>query len=190
MVTDPAEQTDAEYQQMMVPAFAAVGEFLYHFAALERSMDRAIGQLAGISAKNLDVVCANLALHAKIKILRATSLVHAGASLERPFSKTISEIAELNVTRNIIAHHQFETMKGGIKFYVLRKQTSSSPPPAKFTFVRFEQLYKRIIGCELEVNDFTGALHGQSLGDLLASLSRQPRAKSALAELYGIPLGD
>lgn len=183
MDDEEIEKALAADDEALKHAFTAVGEFFYHFAALERSIDQVVAQLVGVRPDNIDVLSANLNFFAKVHILRATSKVQAGANLDRPFADTVNDIAKLNDTRNLFAHHQFDAVPRGVRFTALYKHALKGKAE-QFTFDELGSIYQRIQKCDWEVRDYSSALRGQSFNDLVAALSRQPRARSAIAAMF------
>jgi hypothetical protein len=97
-------------------AFRLVGEFLYHFAQLEREIDLALGLLLRIDLGALEVVASNMDFMRKVTVLWAAE----GLLAEEPepdrkqlLKRTWSSITTLNEDRKMAAHSMFEPDEDG-----------------------------------------------------------------------------
>jgi len=92
-------------------AFRLIGEFLYHFALLEREMDVGIGKVLSLDVKAADVVTASMDFSRKLKVLYSGENAAAAKpdrDREKQQEKLWGQIMGLNNDRVLVAHSGFE----------------------------------------------------------------------------------
>jgi hypothetical protein len=87
-----------------------VGEFLYHFALLEREIDEGIGKLLALKGGVIDIVTANMEFFRKLKVLFSAEFAKAelpNAPRKKLLDNTWEAITSLNNDRIMVAHYPF-----------------------------------------------------------------------------------
>jgi len=101
-------------------AFALVGQFLHHWAAVESAMHECIQTAFKLTPVMNHIICANLAVYDKLAILRTVIFVSAFEEVEKPkFSKLLRRVGRYSGHRNTIAHTAFQSdpSKTGVQFF-------------------------------------------------------------------------
>ena len=97
-----------------------VGEFLYHFALLEREIDEGIGKLLTLEGGVIDIVTANMDFFRKLKVLFSAEYAKAelpDAPRKKLRNDTWEAITSLNNDRIMVAHYPFSPGKqSGVVF--------------------------------------------------------------------------
>lgn len=115
---DP-EKVDPE-EEAFRKACQRVGEFLYHFALLEREMDEGIAKLLELPGGVVDIVTANMDFFRKLKVLFSAEFAKAAIPDEtrkKMLQQTWDAISSLNDHRIMMAHYPFSPAKpSGVVF--------------------------------------------------------------------------
>ncbi|MET1415920.1 hypothetical protein ABVF61_26855 [Roseibium sp. HPY-6] len=100
----PYEELDSDTR-----CFTLVGQFLWHWAYLEASINDAIATALELGHPQRYIVTKNIQFRDKIKTLKASVAVASSLSDEerRMHKRTLNKISDYAAKRNIIAHDMF-----------------------------------------------------------------------------------
>lgn len=119
-MSDANSEKDNPEEEALRQAYQRVGEFLYHFALLEREMDEGIGKLLGLQGSVVDIVTANMDFFRKLKVLFSAEFAKAAVPDEtrkKLLKQTWEAISSLNENRIMMAHYPFSPAKpSGVVF--------------------------------------------------------------------------
>jgi hypothetical protein len=139
-------------------AFALVGQFLQAWSTMENSLHDAIGAALSIDAPKLKILCANIRLRDKIDILRTLIDIAPGFATEEKtqLKKSLRDIAEYSVIRNMLAHDSFrpDSAGAGVEFLTVKAKGKFELPNVIWSADRFQQEGKTVVSIGLYSTGF------------------------------------
>lgn len=123
-------------------AFKLVGQFMWHWAALEAELNRSLRTLLGLGALEAIVVTANMGVRDKIHTVRTLVNLHGPGDPDwrARANKTIELIAGISEQRNVVAHTFFAPhKKGGVEFLTVKAKGALAVPNVVWGLKTFER---------------------------------------------------
>ncbi|PDS61400.1 hypothetical protein CO653_33415 [Rhizobium anhuiense] len=147
--------------------FALVGQFMWHWSMLERTVDQALGNALDLTYMQMTVLSDHIKFVDKLKILTgAVTLATFKADERKGYHATIDGLLILYRDRNIVAHHQFGPLedKRGVTFFT-RQTKKTVKLNEEFwdetqCLVRFMQIAK----AEAAIMDLSKSMEKQKAG--------------------------
>jgi hypothetical protein len=175
-------------------AFALVGQFLHHWATVESALHECIQTTFKLTPIMNHIICANLAVHDKLAILRTIIFVSAfEAEPEKiKFNKLLKRVGKYSGHRNIIAHTSFQadSSKTGVQFAHIKAKGNYETDPIIWTARRFEQEGCVLDALKSQLDELNGRLHTVPIRDI--AYERLLRASTRLpwlpAEDWPVPM--
>jgi hypothetical protein len=171
-------------------AFALVGQFLQAWSTMENSLHDAIGAALSIEAPKLQILCANMRLRDKIDILRTLIDIAPGFATEEKtkLKKSLHDIAEYSVNRNMLAHDSFrpESAGAGVEFLTVKAKGKFELPNVVWSADRFQQEGKTVDQYRSLLDGLRARFQTRPLGPESFALGRPPWMSTMQSQ--GIPL--
>lgn len=163
-------------------AFRLIGEFMYHWAALERALNSGVAQLLQIdSALDQAILTTNMSVREKLNVLRTRLILsHTKDGPEwKRLNKLIDRIGDRNDDRNIVAHTSFAPHPKGVLFYQIKAKGQFSIPDLVWSESEFDVRMEKMSALK------------EQLSEAVATARRRRDAKrprNALGGLMGSPM--
>jgi hypothetical protein len=130
-----------------IKCHVSVGKFLQNWALMESALHDAIAKAFDLDEQQKFIVCKNIQLQAKIKILRtAISISSLTDSRREEFDGALTGLAGYSSYRNMIAHDRFEANKNGtgVNFQVIKVKGKFALPETTWTWKDFETAFSKV----------------------------------------------
>lgn len=137
-------------------ACALVGRFLQLWAAMEATMNSAIGQSLGITPDRIDILAANVPLAQKVYILRCAAQMQRDTTERKDFVEMLGKILGQSEIRNMMAHSIFTQSDDGtgVWFGRFTAKEQLKYNHEEWDIQRFEQAYERLTRYRLGVQKY------------------------------------
>lgn len=126
---------------------ALVGEFLRRWSKMEARLNEAIRRALGLDEIMGQILTANMQARDKIHLLRTiVSLSTIPEPDKKIYTKTLADISDYSVNRNMMAHDQFgpDDTQQGVNFFQVKAKGNYSLPKVDWMIPTFEEAYIRI----------------------------------------------
>lgn len=138
-------------------AFRLVGEFMFHWAALEAVLNRSLRDLLGLKGVEGIIAQSNMQLRDKIHTFRTlVSLYNGTSDWAKAADKTIEKMVKLSGDRNVVAHNPFSPHEnGGVEFYIYKAKGKFSIPEVVWGIEDFLRKAREMTDLEEEIKTIT-----------------------------------
>ena len=144
-----------EMDEPLRTAFQQVGQFLFHFARLERAVDDGIGKLFGIKPGALDIMASNVDFGRKLNLFFSAENFAAempDGARKALLKTTFSGVMAVNDDRKIVAHCDFSAGKdGGLVFRRAVAKQKLKVDDVEWTGTECQQTFEKIDGLTSDI---------------------------------------